>query len=675
MEKILDFLRKNYTPVILLIKNIIIVFLFLITLHFIDLWDINLILRYRYIIIIIAFLSSILLLLFFEKNHDRKQFYKPYFILGFILALFLTVTINLVSSFSNNLFFLERYLLAFTAFLGAFSIYLNAERIKAEICAQKEQDKDELVLEAKKKKKFIQKYKSLAKAPILNHIIIWFHTEGRIYSFGLVTIVVGAFILRMHNLTILDPYADEYAHLVAAKDLINIGETTYTRAFFVSYLVKNFLQIGDPASFYEYVFWGRIPGVIFASSTILPLYFLARKINKPIALISSFLFAISPWAIAVSRNIREYAFYPFFILITTLLFLRLLEMILHFKREFLTKIVLYSSLIFIFFYYTYKIDTLSTLRISLLIFPVTALYFFVVNFKQIFVKQRKKAFLILGVLIGLTFSLLIYAINSPHVTFEINISLNSIRFFFNPDAPPMQWWFGNNFNYIAFIFIIAGITYAITKGKKEYILPLAIFTTLIIFFVFFFDRNIRPRYSFYLLPFFTILVSTGIYSIFYFIKNEIKTNSLKYLALIVSIIFILITFNLQNTIYPITSDVHQLNLVTDEYHSKVESTIEFFEEYGIEEDDYFITTIFGSILQLHFDISKERDFYYNYRDEDRFDYVRNIVASKPQGFIVLDSRINGEFAEGFPKEGSFKIGETIVKVLQNKDEMQIYRWE
>ena len=465
-------------------------------------------------------------------------------------------------------------------------------------------------------------------------------------------------------------------HLVAAKDLIEIGETAYSRAFLVTYLVKIFILIGNASSFYEYLFWGRVPGVIFGALTIIPLYFLAKRINKPVGVISGFLFAISPWAIGVSRNIREYAFYLFFILTACLILIKILEYLYHNGEKSIFIIGIYSFVFSAFLYYSYKIDNLSSLKISFLIYLVILFYFLFFNYHKVLenIKKDKKIFF-LYLTICLLFGAFIldFAINSFHISFE-NVDITELWFnyFFDSSRSPMQWWYGSGFTHIAYLLLSIGFIYALFTKKREYFMQFLIFSAFIIFFVFFFDRYERPRYIFYALPFFCILISMSIYSLI-----NLKKTFNNYYSKIIYIVFLFLIissiFNINNTIYSITSDKHGYVKMTNEHHDKVKDTILFLEN-EIQEEDVFITTIFGSVMQIAFDINKKTNYHYRYSDTERFDKVEEIMKNNSQGLMILDWRRNGYWVKGYPKNGEFKVGNITVKTLQNKDGIQVYRW-
>lgn len=56
----------------------------------------------------------------------------------------------------------------------------------------------------------------------------------------------------------------------------------------------------------------RLIGAIFNVLAVIPLYLLARKISRSVAVLACLLFATSPWIITFARVAREYAYYPFY---------------------------------------------------------------------------------------------------------------------------------------------------------------------------------------------------------------------------------------------------------------------------------------------------------------------------------------------------------------------------
>lgn len=508
----------------------------------------------------------------------------------------------------------------------------------------------------------------------------WLKNKRSAYTACFFLILLLAFLLRFANLTILDPYTDEYSHLLAAKDYLDLGYFHYARASMVTYLVIFFSRLGNAASFYEYVFWGRLPGVIFSTLTVIPLYFLTRKISPSVALISIFLWATSPWSIGVAKTIREYAFHPFFILLALLTLVKFLELLADFKIRRLPLMILYLLPAAALAGYAFRYDTASTLRICIVVFAAAAAYYFVaylLRFKNL-AKTGKIAFIVALIPACLVAAwMLVYASSSGHVSIDdLQLSDYWLRVFLVPGSPstPLHWWGDYPFLAVAIFICGTGFVHAVfQKRHRYYFMHFTVFAVLLAFYVFFFDRYDRPRYIFYALPFFIPLVAVSVYALVDY-AGKLKPLSLKIIGTLAAVIFLFQAFNYQNIIYPVFSGEHGYVKTTNEHHDSLKSTIELLEK-EISLDDVFIVTVARGALELGFNIDSDRIYGYSFKDKNRFEKVASIIEANPQGFMILDWRRNGYYAEGYPHEGQFLIGDTTVEVIMNKDGMQIYRWK
>lgn len=658
--------------------------------------------RFVYIDILpfLVFFFGFSWLFFYIKPEEDyyKQRLEPIFKYIFLCGLLLIMATSLNFEFIASIPFLKvfvdflsqyTFVLSFVVIgSGFFTFYFNRSVIgestrhsdSSSCHSEQSEESQEELAEQKRLKDFPVKHPKINKIPVLRSVVRWMYKEGWGYSIGLLVLLIIGFMLRIWNLTILDPYSDEYAHLVAAKEYFEAGTFEYARAKVVTYLVAFFYWIGNASSFYEYVYWGRIPGVIFNTLTAIPIYFLAKKISKTVGIISILLWITSPWAIGVAKTVREYAFYPLFVLVLLIIILRLLEMLTKYRHEHRSKILLCTAFIMTFFAYAFLFDPLSTLKISaVVVFPV-ALYLLILYRQTLrtLYKEHNKSFWV-GFLFFVSASMaaILYGQQSGQVTLQ-NITLDSrwLNYFVNSSSP-MHWWTGTSFGQFAtWFFTLLGATYAFVKKKYHFFLYLLIFSAILLFFLYFFDRYLRPRYIFYTLPFFSILIATSIYALIDPYKRLLKHKS-KFQKIAVIIIFLLFfsqVFSYQNIIYPATSNTHGYVKTTNEHHDKLKSAIEFFGEQDISEEDIFIATIFRHVLYLEFDIPKEKQHQYVYRDESRFDYIESLVTDNNSGWMILDWRRNGYWVEGYPKKGNFTIGNKAIEVIQNKEGIQIYRW-
>lgn len=521
---------------------------------------------------------------------------------------------------------------------------------------------------------FEEKHPTMAKVPVGNRLLRWMYNEGWGYILGLVFIVIAGFFLRLWNLTILDPYTDEYPHLLAAKDLLEGSIAEYDRAMLVTYMVMLFYKLGEPYNFYEYLYWGRMPGIIFGTLTAIPIYILAKRISKPVAIISATLWVTSPWTIGVSRTVREYAYYPFILLVILIVFIKLVEMLIKYDRKNNLKIAASLLIVILFQYYAFFIDNLSTLRFSTILLGGTLIHYIIMKRKRIKDLFDVPSFrYILLIVISVLLFIIIFKTNStPHITMT-NISYSNyfISWYLFPNGSPMHWWHGSDFQYTVILLLIIGFISASAKRDKDYFLFFIIFSTIAIFFMFFFDRYFRPRYVFYALPFFTILVAVSLNSLIFLFMHINKNRINIFLFFVIGLPFLL--FKPANTIYPLFSHEHGYVKTTNEYHDKIYDTLLFIKN-EMNDDDVFIGTITKHALKLFTNIEKERLFQYKSNAPDRFDLVREVIVSNNDGIMALDTRRNQHFSEGFPTQGSFIIDKKQVDLIRNMDGFQVYRW-
>jgi hypothetical protein len=603
-----------------------------------------------------------------DSTHKNINQFIGYF---FILMLLLIVLGEFFSPSWLKQF--QSLIIILAVISGGLTFWLNGEKVEKEIEEENDQEKKE---EDERKLNFSEKFPRVNKFPVVRSLIKWMYKEGWWYSLGLFLIVALGFVLRVWDLTILDPYTDEYYHILAAKEYFDFGFLGYMRAKFVTYSVIFFYWLIKPSSLYEFIFWGRIPGVIFGAFTIIFIYFLSKRISKRTGLISSFLLATSPWAIGISRNIREYAFYPFFII----LFLFLLEYInslISQKKKNYLKITLFIIFLFLFLFYIFFVDIFSTFKILGVIIPSLLIYYFFKNinyFKNIY-NTNKYIIFLLSLLVTIFFiSIIFYGIKTGQVIF-INFKFSLIwwEYFFGTSNSPMHWWDGSFFQeYYSLLFIFLALIFIIIKKRYYYFLSIMIFFSLLFFFSCFFNRYIRPRYIFYAFPFFIIIIAPGIEFLILIIRKY--RGWVKILVTLIILIFSLKIFNYKNIIYPIISDMHGYVKTTNEYHFNLKKSLEFLKNEIYNNNSIITTNAIGRALKISFNIDEKILNYYMSNDNNRFIFVENIIKNNPQGLMILDSRTNGQWTEGYPKSGQFLIANKKVNVIRNEDDIQIYKW-
>ena len=331
-------------------------------------------------------------------------------------------------------------------------------------------------------------------------------------------IVIGtialAILLRVFNLDRLSPLTDEYPHLLAAQAIASGSSlnTLYQRSLLIVTLpVALFFR------FFGYKLWvARLPGVLFNSLAIIPLYLITKKINRPVAFLSCILFATSPWLIAVSRYVREYGYYPFYfywvIYGMVLFYENLPKNILKegWKKAFRSDIIFPAAVLLLPIIYMTTIDPDSTFKLISIAYGVFGLFML----SKIFV--RSKAFIGFLTILAILFfgALFLYSQKSGYIAFHF-MQNYWLRYFF--PNPQQQWYF----NRLAII-PITGFASAIFLGikvRKANFIPsflFALFSISLFFYMFFFNRYIQARYLLDVEFWFIPLVAIGYWCIWIF---------------------------------------------------------------------------------------------------------------------------------------------------------------
>jgi hypothetical protein len=248
-------------------------------------------------------------------------------------------------------------------------------------------------------------------------------TNRSIKIFPITLVILGAsfligIALRLINLDAFPPYIDELSHTHAAIQLIKTGKIVYNRAFLTVslpvYLSFKLFGIG--------LWAGRFPMVILNMIAIFPLYRLGKKINGLFAYICVFLFTFSPWIIAISRTIREYAIIPLFAFSTALLLIEVfnsegLSIQAYLKTNWWRFLLLVGILGYVL------IDSKSIIKIILVNYGIAAVQLFFI----LLTSKIKKSYKIIGFSsIFLILSIFIFS------TRMIDRVSEKILFFLNP---------------------------------------------------------------------------------------------------------------------------------------------------------------------------------------------------------------------------------------------------
>ncbi len=518
---------------------------------------------------------------------------------------------------------------------------------------------------------FIQRILKLKKEDILLKV------EEEVFSskkeiFLIISLITIAFITRFLFLDGLFPTTDEYLHLREAQKIVSpIGilfhNGEYERAFFITWILKELFLLFEMS-----VSIARLPGVIISCLTTILFYFVLRKENKTLAILSSLLFAFSPWSSMLSRTIREYTYFlPFFLVLGVYVYKRAKRVLDKKYKPF--SIIIDLSLFATILYYCFFIDPLSTAKFSLIIYLAGFVYWLLnyVKKRDLLEKMRnhsswKRIFMIMIV----TYILLVLA----NQFFGLSLTISQIDIIpsFNPS------WVG----YIFFneeygslimggVFLVVALLSSvmnIKKGGKWSFLTYAtiIFSIIIYFFTFHFGRYYRPRYISIILPFVIYLEACGVLILKNFLYKELHIQKGK-------ILLLLLLFT--NWIYFFSSFLSSGSgyvKISNEFHEGLELV---YEEIKDRDEGYIIVTTLPDAADWYWDEDIKEIFKFAYSDDNREFVLDNLVASYEKGFFIIDSRRNLSGGHVFKnnKDYTTKSGYKL-KFITTIDIYSVYEW-
>lgn len=354
--------------------------------------------------------------------------------------------------------------------------------------------------------------------------VLWNHR----YTLALLVVSAGGLLIRLFEIGELSPYPDEYAHLLAAREMIWSDEffqhPSYDRAFWiVTFPVYLSFLIFEP---------GIVPArAMMATINVLavfPLYVLLKRVDRQFALLAIFLYLFNPWVIAVSRNVREYAVLPFYISILALGLVFVIEYLeksydrpdpIGVLRDRPKSIGATVGLLLVPILYAFRIDPLSSFVLVLGLYAS----FIALIALQFDWRTRNSQIIFAGaVLAGVATSLYLLPrlwFVSVHPEYqEVIVDL----FFFNPEQ---QWYLDRPEGFVVLVILI-GIIYSVTR--RNYALGFCTLTYCGYFYatVFHFDRGyFRPRYAFHIELWHVIVFAAGIFAIAALLAAALKSTT------------------------------------------------------------------------------------------------------------------------------------------------------
>jgi hypothetical protein len=508
--------------------------------------------------------------------------------------------------------------------------------------------------------KFIERSSELGKP--------WF--DGMIkhrYTLFLSILLILGFIVRVINLTALEPYTDEYVHLLFAREINDDNyERHYLRAYFLTYLVSIIFKI-----FGESLFNARLPGIIISTLTIIPMYFIGKKIaNKHVGIITATLWAFLPWGIMISRNVREYAYFPFFYALIFLLFISFYEYVRKYLRNrtisyhFYETIPPYIILLSLPPIYAFILDTSSTFKQIAIFYIAAFLFISYCLLRDTEINRKIKNIIFFFTLVILTIGVFnflnhemsfmrkqpllneiwlngLFFSTSMTAIFFIALTITFITIIFYPNQP-------NKYPFIGFI--------------------LFIFLLYLYFYTFHFTRYFRPRYEFALMVWYLPILAFGIYMIIKLINpKKIFTK------ILLSCLLLVVVINPKLLYVALTHQQHGYVPITIEFHDKVSPVLEKYQTI-IKSKTPIVCSLCGALEWYgKVKLTGNNVHYYNYNSPERFKNMQEFMTKHKRGWIFLDLRRNNRWTTGLPTKDT-NIGNVNIYFIERLSGLYVYKW-
>jgi hypothetical protein len=493
---------------------------------------------------------------------------------------------------------------------------------------------------------FRTKYSRLAGIPLLGIFAKCVYREGTVYALVFSILAIMSLVLRLWKLGDLPPYIDELNHLNTARDLLQglpLSQVEYRRSLYTVtlpvYLMFKVFGVD---------YWAaKLPGVLASILAMFPLYTLAKRVNKPAALLAVGLFTFSPWVIAVSRNIREYAFYPLIFYSVGLVMVKLYEALperIDFSRDFRLllrwrNLFYLGILLFVLVFATY-IDLFSTLK---MIFSMY-LAFGLLLVRKIDWRISANVTLVVSILAA---GILIMGIT---LTKTVLMTFGDRDVLFFPmlflEKPAQQWYFNRPF--ISILVFSLALLATPLRDRKKFVIPFSLLTFLggLIAISLLFLKGERPRYAMNIQIWFIILIAVGLF-VLLSVGGRIVRQKYRWMIWI----FILLLFwNIPQTLKASADTQTGWHAITNEYHADIGTALTFLNS-SAKIDEAIVTTGYLTAYDEFFEIAglEQRIVtIYDPYSPNSSQRIYDAIDTHPAGWIILDKFRGNLIAQPVP---------------------------
>ena len=436
-----------------------------------------------------------------------------------------------------------------------------------------------------------------------------------------------AIFLRLPNLGRLFPAVDEYYHLIAARQILEgvALNSVYERGL---WLVT--LPVALSMRVFGTELWAaRLTGVLFDVLAILPLYLLASKINRPVAVLSAGLYATSPWIVTFARIAREYAYYPFYFfwIIYGMVFFvqgvpREFVLLRQWRDLLAPKMILVGLCLLmppIFVRYGDQLSTFRTILIAYVVFAV----FLLSRFRL----RDRLNWPVLALLGGsmLAVSYTWYQQQKTKILTYPKLNPLPIEYFL--PNPQQQWYFDR-----VVIIIVLGLLGAALAGyivRRFNIVPLLLFvlySSYLAIFALFSKTFFHTRHVLTTELWYIVVMALGLYIVWKVIE-VLSFWKGRFASVVLAVVVGLSVINVRQVILPITT-TNPDNPISQDYLHDFSQVHEFMLAH-VQPHDVLISTVYG--------------LYSTWQEAPRFELRYRITSQTPRQdvFSIIDQHESG----------------------------------
>jgi hypothetical protein len=293
----ITFIKKERDLLLEITSNLLILQIVLISLHYLTTFIVSIWIDIHLLIAVTFACGFVWFFIYIQK--DEKHFknmtqphMKKLFLSCLLLVVFSGLSVDIIqqnqflSLIESLISSLQLYLIVLLIGFGFFIFYFNVESISTKLRPSKET----MEMSVNGKIKGVNKLSVM----LIGKENLWYNTV-------LLTIFILFFITRLYDTNFING-TDNY-NLLGIKNIYENGMSVYKYS-----PITDFLMLKMVTHFGFNTFTVKIPFIFYSFITLIFIHLSSNLINRNLALVSSFLYVISPWAIIQSRITRDYSF-------------------------------------------------------------------------------------------------------------------------------------------------------------------------------------------------------------------------------------------------------------------------------------------------------------------------------------------------------------------------------